>query len=125
MESVSKMQITRNAQDEELVLHVAGVLDAYTAPDLRAELDAALAADASPSTLVLDLGGLGFLDSTGLRVLVETHSALAARGGTLRLRNATATTRRLLDITGLSDVLEVEATSAPGDEVEGNVEEKR
>jgi anti-sigma B factor antagonist len=107
MESVSKMQITRSERDEELVLHVAGALDAYTAPDLRAELDASLAADALP-TLVLDLGELDFLDSTGLRVLVETHSALAARDGALRLRNATATTRRLLDITGLSDVLVVE-----------------
>jgi anti-sigma B factor antagonist len=116
MESVSKMQITRSERDAELLLHVAGALDAYTAPDLRAELDAVLAADAPPSTLVLDLGGLGFLDSTGLRVLVETHSALAARHGTLRLRNATATTRRLLDITGLSEVLVVEDL---GEGVEG------
>lgn len=108
MESVSKMQITRSEHDGELVLHVAGALDAYTAPDLRAELDTVLAAGAPPSTLVLDLGGLGFLDSTGLRVLVETHSALAASDRRLRLRHATATTRRLLDITGLSDVLDVE-----------------
>jgi anti-sigma B factor antagonist len=113
MESMSKMQITRSEQDGGLVLHVAGALDAATAPVLRAALDAVLEAGAPPASLVLDLGELGFLDSTGLRVLVETHRALAACDRRLRLRHATVTTRRLLDITGLSDVLDVE----------GNVEE--
>lgn len=106
MESVSRLQISRNVGDEDVVLHVAGALDAHTVPDLRAELDVALAA--MPPVLVLDLGGLGFLDSTGLRALVETRTVLAGRGATMRLRNATPTTRRLLDITGLSDVLGLE-----------------
>jgi anti-sigma B factor antagonist len=106
MEPTSRLQIDRLPDPQERVLQLRGALDAYTAPTLRDELDA-VPLD-PPERVVLDLAELGFLDSTGLRVLVEAHANLTGAGGELRLRNAPETTRRLLDITGLADVLGVE-----------------
>lgn len=89
------------------IVSLTGDLDPATAPKLQAAVDAAIA-DAVVTRVVLDLRGVNFLDSSGLRVFVTTREALAERGGNLVLRNASANIRRLLDITGLGEVIDVE-----------------
>ena len=91
------------------VTHVrlGGDLDPSTAPRLEATI-AELVADDRVERVVLDLGGLAFVDSSGLRVFVTAREALAGRGAALALRNPTGNTRRLLDITGLGEIISVE-----------------
>ena len=86
---------------------VIGDLDPATAPELEAAI-VAVTDDASVTRIVLDLGGVNFLDSSGLRVFVTTREELAARDGQLVLRNASSNIRRLLDITGLGEVIDIE-----------------
>jgi anti-sigma B factor antagonist len=54
---------------------------------------------------VLVLSNLGFIDSSGLRVLIAADRDITERGGTLTLRSPSETVRRLLEITGLNDHL--------------------
>lgn len=86
---------------------LAGDLDPATAPQLEEAL-ATVVSDQTVGRVVLDLSGLSFLDSSGLRVLVAAREALGSRDADLALKGPTANTRRLLDITGLSEVIEVE-----------------
>lgn len=86
---------------------LAGDLDPATAPQLEAAIDEA-ATDDAVERVVLDLGGLAFLDSSGLRVFVTAREALRSRGAELALRNPTDNVRRLLDITGLGEIIAVE-----------------
>ena len=66
-------------RDGVLWLSMAGELDVFTAPDLRAALrEAPVGAD---ETLVLDLRGLTFLDSSGLAVILSAHESAARHGG--------------------------------------------
>lgn len=90
----------------ETVFTLRGELDPHTAPDLRTEIDAVLAS--GRARLVLDLAGLTFVDSSGLRVIISAHKDAAERGGRLVLRAPSQTTRRLLDITGLLDHIETQ-----------------
>jgi anti-anti-sigma factor len=92
---------------DECVLVLRGELDPHTAPLLRDQIDRATA-DGSTQTLVLDVGGLRFIDSSGLRVIISAHKEMTARSGRLVLRAPTDTTRRLLDITGLADHIAVD-----------------
>ena len=85
--------------DGALVL--AGEIDSYTAADLSARL-----VD-DPPIDVLDLAGVTFIDSSGLRVLVEAHQARTARGSRLVLRSPSASVQRLLEISGLAGHLDV------------------
>jgi anti-anti-sigma factor len=80
---------------------LSGELDPHTAPLLQGEIDGVL--DQGGTDLVLDLSALGFVDSSGLRVLIAAQHQLAAQGGTLVLRSPSETVRRLLEITGLVD----------------------
>ena len=80
---------------------LVGELDPHTAPILRSSVDDAVS-DAT-ATLVLDVAGLQFIDSSGLRVIISAHKTMDERGGRLVLRAPTDNTRRLLEITGLAD----------------------
>jgi anti-anti-sigma factor len=89
------------------VLALNGELDPATAPTLQGAIDAALE-DPAVKRLVLDLGDLGFIDSSGLRVFVVARDSMRERSGDLVLRSPSANTERLLSITGLTEVVEVE-----------------
>lgn len=72
--------------------------------DFRGELLPLLA---GPGTVVLDLAGVGFCDSSGLRVLMEAERRPTANGGTLRPAGPTAPVRRLLSLSKADAVLEI------------------
>lgn len=89
------------SKGDEVILVLVGELDPHTAPILRSSVDDAVS-DAT-TTLVLDVAGLQFIDSSGLRVIISAHKVMADKGGRLVLRAPTENTRRLLEITGLAE----------------------
>ncbi|MGW3335261.1 STAS domain-containing protein [Streptomyces rubiginosohelvolus] len=56
--------------------------------------------------LVWDLKGVSFMDSAGLGVLVHTMQAVEAREGSVRLAEPSEQVLRLLELTGLDEVIE-------------------
>jgi anti-anti-sigma factor len=82
-----------------IVVRVAGELDAATSPRLGEHLRAATT-DTEITAVDFDLSELSFLDSSGLSVLVAT-----ARHCAVRVTAATESTRRVVEMTGLADVL--------------------
>ncbi len=89
------------------IIKLVGELDPATAPQLEDAVEMLLE-DSATSRVVLDLAGLSFLDSSGLRVFVTARQSLVDREGELVLRDPSANTRRLLDITGLGELISVE-----------------
>jgi anti-sigma B factor antagonist len=65
---------TEGLADATYVVAVAGELDLFTAPRFRAALHGAL--DAGAATLIVDLSACGFMDSTGISILLEAHERL-------------------------------------------------
>jgi anti-sigma B factor antagonist len=99
------------AVDAEVVaktarVRVQGEVDVYTAPQLRERLYG-LVVDGADS-VVLDLADMTFIDSTGLGVIVGTLKRLRESGGELTLRSPSRSTRKVLDITGLTRIVTVE-----------------
>jgi anti-anti-sigma factor len=82
-------------------LTLAGELDAHAAGQLDEAIDSALGAGAVG--LVIDLDGVTFIDSSGLRSLIRARQRLGDDPDALALRNPQAATIRLLEITGLTD----------------------
>ena len=82
------------------IVHVAGEIDLVNAAKLREVFIDVLAA--TPSThLIVDLAEVGFLDSTGIGVIVGAHKRLTASDGRLTVVVATAAVRKVLQTTGL------------------------
>lgn len=84
-----------------LVLH--GELDLAAAPTLAHEFDSALST--GDECVVLDLRDLQFLDSTGLRVLLDGHRRLREAGCELAVRRGPRAVQRLFELTGAESVL--------------------
>ena len=89
---------------------MCGEVDLATGP-LLCERHSAVIADGS-TNLVLDLAEMAFIDSTGLSVLVMTMRRLQDVGGQLVLRSPCRMAVRLFQLTGLSQLLEIEGDVA-------------
>jgi anti-sigma B factor antagonist len=87
--------------DTDGTLVLRGEIDSYTAPDLADRLAA------EPLVEVVDVAGVTFIDSSGLRAIVEAHQARATAGSRLVLRAPSAAVQRLLEISGLAGHLDV------------------
>lgn len=85
---------------------VEGDVDMHVVADLRKTIKRAL--QEKPKTLVVDLGGVEFMDSSGIAVLVEGLKLLRATKGALRLVRLTETVRDTIDVAGLTQILGVE-----------------
>ena len=81
----------------------SGDVDLVSAADLVAEVDRL--ALAPGQRVVLDLSGVGFMDSTGLNVLVRLHRRVEEVGGVLTVQDPSTQVRHLLELTGLLPLL--------------------
>jgi anti-anti-sigma factor len=90
---------------DAVVIVVRGELDLVTAEVLR---DALKGQDAQAAVSVLDLRAVGFIDSSGLSVVVEHHGhAKAAGNGFAVAVGGASRVRRLLALSGLSETLDL------------------
>ncbi len=87
--------------DDLAIVQPRGELDLATVSKLHAALDAIEDA----ARLVLDLRGLSFLDSTGLRLLVEIHRRAQRDGFELALVAPAAPADRAIRLSGLDHAL--------------------
>lgn len=87
------------------VVEVGGEVDVETAPRMRAALAAALDAGLP---VVVDLGGVTFMDSFGFGVLAAAHQQGARAGTPVVLRSVSARICQLLALLGLDAVLTIE-----------------
>ena len=85
-----------------------GELDLATAPEVQRELDRAERSDAAE--IVLDLGGLTFIDSTGIRMVLHADARSRADGNRLRLLAGRDRVHKLFALCGLVDRLPFVAT---------------
>jgi anti-anti-sigma factor len=88
---------------EALMISPLGELDISTTQTLDVQLRKAVASNASE--VILDLGGLSFLDSTGLRLLVFATSHSRGNGDRLRMLHGSAAVERVIKLSGLDHSL--------------------
>ena len=90
------------------LVSVSGALDLYTCERLQRSIDEA--ASVGADTVLVDLSGVGFIDSTALGVIVQETKRLEGRGVVLALVTDDPRTLRVLEVTGLDRVMRRHAT---------------
>jgi len=93
------------------VLHVHGRLDVHTVPEIREALHRAV--DAGVGELVVHVDGIVVADATGLGVFVGAHRRAQRTGRRLVLRGVPLPALRLLRVTRLHRVLQVDDETVP------------
>jgi anti-sigma B factor antagonist len=100
MASPLECEIGSAGPGEPVTVTVRGEVDIATAPEFESALQGTL--DDGPSSVVVDLDALTFIDSSGLRVLLAFANEARTRDAVLVLRNVPNHAQRVLDATGLS-----------------------
>jgi anti-sigma B factor antagonist len=94
------------ASGSEVTVRVRGELDLATAPVLDREILAALTPGIS--VLILDLGGVGFLDSSGIASLIAARRDTRARDARFALGDVTRQCRMTIALSGLTQLFGLE-----------------
>lgn len=98
---MTELVFISDQQDDATVLSVSGEIDMQTATALR---DRVVDLDVGRGTLVLDLAGVGFVDSSGLGALLGIKKQQEAAGGRLVLSRLSPAVTRLIEITKMDRV---------------------
>lgn len=102
------LAVNLRREGDVVVLTANGEVDAYTAPILRDAISKVLAA--GHHRLVCDLTEVGFLDSTGLGVLVGRLKAVRLLEGDMRLVITNERVLRNFKITGLENIFPIDGS---------------
>jgi anti-anti-sigma factor len=92
-------------------LAVVGEIDMATADQLQVAIGEAVAR-AHTATVVIDLTDVTFCDSVGIGTLVRAHVEAARQGTVVRISNPQRQIRRVLEITGVLDLLSADGAQA-------------
>jgi anti-sigma B factor antagonist len=95
----SRLEVSATASGWE----VSGEIDAHTAPALAAAMT-----QLPIGVVTIDMAGVSFMDSSGLRVLIEAASRARDGGGDLIIAHPTPGITRLVEISGLGEQLRLE-----------------
>ena len=98
------MTINKTEDGSTLVLALEGRLDTTTAPELEAVLKESLD---GVGALVLDMEGLVYLSSAGLRVILGAQKQMN-RQGNMVVRYVNDTIMEVFEVTGFTDILTIE-----------------
>jgi anti-sigma B factor antagonist len=98
-----RLKISSIVDDGTVSLSLEGELDLAGAPEMEASLAAAERGD--PTRLVIDLSRLQFIDSTGLRLLLQADARAKEQGYELVLRPGAQAVQRVFEVTGALAIL--------------------
>ena len=99
------MKIVKELNDKQLTIKPVGEINSVTAPELEEVIKNDLN---GVKVLIFDFSELEYLSSAGLRVLLVAQK-LMNKKGPMSVRNVNSNVMEILDITGFSNVLDIEA----------------
>jgi anti-sigma B factor antagonist len=102
---MSPLEITTEQREGQTLVALVGELDIASAPQFEEGL-AKLEGD-TPGVLVLDLRGLEFIDSTGLRAVITADERARSTGRRFVIVRGTAAVERVFSVTQLDQRLEI------------------
>jgi anti-anti-sigma factor len=105
------MEITREIHEGRATLALVGRFDATWSEGVAAALDECVRAGAH--AVRLDLAGVVFLSSAGIRVLLGSYRELSRIGGSLAVVRASDSVRTVLQTSGLAAMLQLQAPAEP------------
>ena len=96
------IEMKRNA--EEAVVELAGRLDTTTAPKLEQTINEGIG---DATSLILDLKGLEYISSAGLRVILTAQKKMQ-KIGSMTVKNVREEIMEVFEMTGFADILTIE-----------------
>ncbi len=98
------MIISAEQKNEKMTLHIEGRLDTITSPELEKKINAL---PEEITGLILDMEGVTYISSAGLRVLLGAQKKMS-KIGSMKLIGVCDAVMEILEMTGFADILVIE-----------------
>ena len=98
------LQIQR--ENEVLRAAIGGEIDHHTARNIRAQIDAAIG-QYEPKRLVLDMGGVTFMDSSGVGLIMGRYRMMQSCGGAVAVENVSPRIEKMLRLSGIGQLARI------------------
>ncbi|WP_216831440.1 anti-sigma factor antagonist [Alkalihalobacterium elongatum] len=101
------LEIRQETKENFHLLHLSGEVDAFTAPKLREVLIPLT--EESGMKVIVDLSDVHYIDSTGLGIFIGALKSTHNYNSHIQLQGLSSRLHRLFKITGLDEVIDIEA----------------
>lgn len=88
------------------IARLSGEIDHHNAKELRAEIDRFIVT-AQPRELAIDMGGITFMDSSGIGLIMGRQKLMKECGGSLEVRGPQSGIRRVLKLAGIERIVRI------------------
>ena len=100
---------TREVRDL-MIVDMAGRLDSQTAGPASADLNRI--AQGAHKKVLLNVGGLAYISSAGLRAILVAAKLVDVNGGVMKICQANASVKKVMEVSGMSSLLHLYDTEA-------------
>lgn len=100
------MDLLTKKQGDYVVVYLSGRMDVHLSAEIETQLNQIIKANPDES-LILDLGKVEYMSSSGLRIFVATMRQLKETGRKLKLCNLTQAVLKVFEVVELMDMFEV------------------
>lgn len=99
------MEITSRKEKNITIVSVSGRIDAITAPEFESNLEGLIAA--GEKILLIDLSGLGYISSAGLRGILSSAKKLKALSGEILFTGLKGPVDEVFQISGFKSIFKI------------------
>jgi anti-sigma B factor antagonist len=104
--SNSDLKISVDQVGKDTVVRLSGRVDVDSSPDLRDRLRTLFSEKALPKTIIVDLTGVSYVETSGVATLIETLRIARHHETSFRLQGLSGAVLRLFEVTGVLALFE-------------------
>ena len=101
------MSIQINASDDLVTVYLTGEIDHHSAREIREEIDRSLESN-QPKLLVMDFKNVGFMDSSGIGLVMGRYKLMQTMDGTVKVVNTPNHIKKVMKLAGLDKLAAIE-----------------
>lgn len=99
------MDVSFDRTSNNLTVYVYGELDECSAPDAKNIIDKVIDDNLTAKSVIFDLSGLTFMDSTGIGLLIGRYKKLAKSNITSYITGASVSAEKVIEVAGLYKIM--------------------
>lgn len=102
------MKVKIEVMPEVITVYLEGEIDHHNVAPVRESIDRAIETH-EPSLLILDFGGVEFMDSSGIGLVMGRYKLMQPKNGEIHIVNAKAQIGKVMKLAGLERLAKIES----------------
>ena len=102
-----KIKVDLKAEGRVLYAFINGEIDHHTSKEIRDKIDSEIES-INPASLVIDLGDVSFMDSSGVGIILGRYKLMRSIGGKIQIKSPKKEIKRILSLSGVERLVDID-----------------